>query len=155
MELDAARIAGQLGGQQVAPVDVVLGADAVTEHCPPNSTGCAYRGGPVYAEFRSFGHELVHAPVIAELERVSLPWRAKFLYVADLDGDGTIEVVVAPMPVTAIAVFGLGGHAPNHLHTLDVPFEGIDIATGDRDGDGIDEIYVLDPRDERIIEIAL
>jgi len=94
------------------------------------------------------------APVITKLERASLPWRPKFLYVAELDGDPGIEVVVAPMPVTAIVVVGLGD-GPNQLYTLDLPFEGIDIATGDHDGDGVDEIYVLDPRDERIIEVSL
>jgi hypothetical protein len=61
MELDAARIAEQLGGQEHAPVDVVLGVEAVAAHCPANSSGCASPGGPVHAEFRSFGHELVHA----------------------------------------------------------------------------------------------
>lgn len=61
MELDAARIAEQLSGEKYAPVEVVLGVEAVTEHCPANSTGCAELGGPVYTQFSSLGHELVHA----------------------------------------------------------------------------------------------
>lgn len=94
------------------------------------------------------------APVVEELERVSLPWRARFLEVAELDGDDDIEVVIAPMPVTAVAVFGLTT-GQSDLYVLDLPFEAIDIASGDHDGDGKDEIYALDPRDERIVEIKL
>lgn len=94
------------------------------------------------------------APVITELERASLPWRPKILKIAELDGDAEIEIVLAARPLTTIAVFGLG-EGPNQLHTLELPVEGIDIATGDHDGDGIDEIYLLDPRAERIIELAL
>lgn len=94
------------------------------------------------------------APAVEELERVSLPWRARFLEISELDGDVDIEVVVAPMPVTAVAIFGFTD-GQDSLHVVDLPFEAIDVATGDHDGDGKDEVYVLEPRDERIVEIDL
>jgi hypothetical protein len=53
--------------------------------------------------------------------------------------------------MTAVAVFGLA----NELDVLDLPFEGIDLAIGDHDGDGSSEVFVLDPRQERIFALAL
>lgn len=99
MESDAARIAEQLGGQSYAPVDVVFGVDAVTEHCPPNSTGCAYPGGPVYTEFHSFGHELVHAFVG---KRNSLSFMEEGLAEAIGGGKTTIHWLNADTPNVSI-----------------------------------------------------
>jgi len=94
------------------------------------------------------------APVANEIDRVPLPWQATLLETAELDGDAGLEIVVAPMPVTAVAVYGLSD-SPTDLTVVELDFEAIDIATGDHDGDGKDEIYALDPRDERIIQIPL
>jgi len=119
MELDAARIAGQLGGRPYAPVNVVLGVDAVIQHCPPGTTGCAHWGGPVYTEFHSFGHELVHA---FAGERVSLPFVEEGL--AEALGGGALnahwfnvdtanvsitEAIVGPTTGDA-AAYAIAGH---------------------------------------------
>lgn len=99
MELDAARIAEQLGGQKYAPVDVVLGVEAVTEHCPPDSTGCAHRGDPVYTQFNSLGHELVHAFAGG---RISLPFVEEGL--AEALGGGMLNVHAFEVDTASISI---------------------------------------------------
>jgi hypothetical protein len=99
MEFDAARIAEQLGGREYAPVVVVLGIDAVTEHCPPNSTGCAHRGGPVYTELHTFGHEMVHAFVG---EHTSLPFVEEGL--AEALGGGMTSVIALEVDVANVSI---------------------------------------------------
>jgi hypothetical protein len=91
------------------------------------------------------------APVASETVHISLPWQANVLEAAELDGDLDTELVIAAMPGSAVAVVELQGD----LQILNLGFEAIDIATGDHDGDGVDEIYALDPREERIIEVPL
>ena len=61
IDRDAARIATQLDAEELAPMDIVLGIEAVFEHCPEGSRGCAQPGERVWSELGSVGHELVHA----------------------------------------------------------------------------------------------
>ncbi|MFV8754262.1 hypothetical protein ACNOYE_27270 [Nannocystaceae bacterium ST9] len=86
-------------------------------------------------------------------ERIPLPWWPRQLLVAQLDDDEEPELVVAPLPISAIALVGVG--APQTVQMLDLDFEGVDLATGDVDGDGKHEIFAIDPREERIVEIAM
>ncbi|MFV8754261.1 hypothetical protein ACNOYE_27265 [Nannocystaceae bacterium ST9] len=61
IDRDAARIAEQLDAEELAPMDVVLGIEAVLDHCPEGSAGCAQPGQRVWSDIGSVGHELVHA----------------------------------------------------------------------------------------------
>lgn len=119
MELDAARIAEQLGGQEYAPVEIVLGVEAVSEHCPANSTGCAALGGPIYTEFRSLGHELVHAfakgrsslSFVEEGLAEALGGGKSNVYLFEID---TMDISIAEQIVARItgddAAYNIAGH---------------------------------------------
>lgn len=93
-----------------------------------------------------------NAPLIPAIERFPLPWQASKIQIAELDGDEAPEILVAPMSVSEFVVLGMGEVGEM---IVAVGFDAVDLAAGDRDADGIDEVYVLDLRDERIIQVEV
>jgi len=97
--------------------------------------------------------DLASAPATWQVERVSLPWWPQQLVLAQLDDDPEPELLVAPLPISALAIIGVGDSAS--VQMLELEFEGVDLAAGDVDADGLDEIFAIDPREDRILEVEL
>lgn len=83
------------------------------------------------------------APPFLPLLSTGLPAEPRFLETADLDGDGSPDLIVATAAgVLRFSPDGLGGLLPG---VLVLPGEVRDIAIGDLNGDALPDLAVVDP----------